>query len=198
MLIELFCPLHCLVNSTLWFPQLSKLISFQVHQLLVPPTCFGPPHMCAVCVNFKDRGGGCLFSEDLFSVRKYDIFFFTFSPAASLWHLTFLNSRSDLSNGWEAWPWRRSIPHPTHVMCIQLLFKWRSDDKLSNCHRVSMITSEEGKRKSKWTRMCYSEAISSISYSTYLLNCQSICVAACCILILCHISHHIILSLLNR
>ena len=126
------------------------------------------------------------------------MFFYIFSPAASLWHLTFLNSRSDLSNGWEAWPWRRSIPHPTHVMCIQLLFKWRSDDKLSNCHRVSTITSEEWKRKSKWTQMSHSEAISSILYSTYLLDCQSICVAACCILILCHISHHIILSPFHR
>ena len=34
--IELFCPLHCLVISTLRFPQLSKLISFQVHQLFGP------------------------------------------------------------------------------------------------------------------------------------------------------------------
>ena len=42
MLTELFCPLHCLVNSTLWFLQLSKLISFQVHQL------FGPPKLCLV------------------------------------------------------------------------------------------------------------------------------------------------------
>ena len=23
-----------------------------------PPTCFGPPHMCAVCVDFEDRDGG--------------------------------------------------------------------------------------------------------------------------------------------
>ena len=52
-----FCrPLHCLAISTLWFPQLSKLISFLVDQLFGPPqTCFGPPHMCAVCVDFKDR-----------------------------------------------------------------------------------------------------------------------------------------------
>ena len=49
VLIELFCPLHYLVNSTLWLPQLLKLISFQVHQL------FGPPHMCAVCGDFEDR-----------------------------------------------------------------------------------------------------------------------------------------------
>ena len=102
------------------------------------------------------------------------MFFYIFSPAASLWHLTFLNSRSDLSNGWEAWPWRRSIPHPTHVMCIQLLFKWWSDDKLSNCHRVSTITSEDWKRKSKWTRMCHSEAIFYISVrlSKYMRCCM--------------------------
>ena len=26
---------------------------------MVPPTSFGPPHMCAVCVDFKDRGWQC-------------------------------------------------------------------------------------------------------------------------------------------
>ena len=36
LIIELFCSLHCLVISTLWFPQLSKLISFVVHQLFGP------------------------------------------------------------------------------------------------------------------------------------------------------------------
>ena len=44
----MFCPLHCLVIPTLWFSQLSKLMSFLVHQL------FGPPHMCAVCGDFED------------------------------------------------------------------------------------------------------------------------------------------------
>ena len=48
--IELFCPPQCLVISTLWFPQLSKQVSFLVH-----PNLLGPLHMCAVCINFEDR-----------------------------------------------------------------------------------------------------------------------------------------------
>ena len=47
VLIELFCPLHCLVNSTLWFPQLLKLIGFQVYQLFGPPKLALVPRTCA-------------------------------------------------------------------------------------------------------------------------------------------------------
>ena len=55
MLIELFCPLH--FWSTQHYGSLSSqsYSVFRSTSLLVPPTCFGPPHMCAVCVNFKDR-----------------------------------------------------------------------------------------------------------------------------------------------
>ena len=55
MLIELFCPLH--FWSTRHYGSLSSqsYSVFRSTSLLVPPTCFGPPHMCAVCVNFKDR-----------------------------------------------------------------------------------------------------------------------------------------------
>ena len=44
LIIELFCPLHSLVISTLWwFPQLLKLISFLVHQLFGPPKLLWSP-----------------------------------------------------------------------------------------------------------------------------------------------------------
>ena len=61
LLIELFCPLHCLVNSTLWFPQLSKLISFQVHQLFGPPKLALVPCTCALCAETLRTGIQCPF-----------------------------------------------------------------------------------------------------------------------------------------
>ena len=56
VLFELFCPLLCLVNSTLWFPQLSKLISFQVHQLFGPPQLALVPRTCAPCAETLRTG----------------------------------------------------------------------------------------------------------------------------------------------
>ena len=45
-----FGPLSPLSCQVFWSPS-----------SLVLPTFFGPPHMCAVCVDFKDRGQGGLF-----------------------------------------------------------------------------------------------------------------------------------------
>ena len=59
MLIELFCPLNCLVNSTLWFPQLSKPICFQAHQLFGPPKLGLVPRTCAPCAATLRTGSVC-------------------------------------------------------------------------------------------------------------------------------------------
>ena len=61
--IQFCCPLHCLVSSTLWFPQLSKLASFLVHQL------FGPPKLtpCA----FILRTGGVYQINHKEATKKY-------------------------------------------------------------------------------------------------------------------------------
>ena len=54
-LLNIFCPSSCLFSQH--FGPLSPL-SCQVFwspSFLILQTFFGPPHMCAVCVDFKDR-----------------------------------------------------------------------------------------------------------------------------------------------
>ena len=53
-----FCrPLHCLVILTLWFLQLSKLLSFLVHQLFGTPKLALERRTCAPCAAILRTGG---------------------------------------------------------------------------------------------------------------------------------------------
>jgi len=50
---------------------------------LVLPTFFGPPHMCAVCVDFKDRGQGGLFGATRSAYGRKRLFLAVLDPFGS-------------------------------------------------------------------------------------------------------------------
>ena len=54
-LLNIFLSFQLFVFSALWSSQPFELPSFWSPSFLVLPTFFGPLHMCAVCVDFKDR-----------------------------------------------------------------------------------------------------------------------------------------------
>ena len=50
---------------------------------MVLPTFFGPPHMCAVCVDFKDRGQGGLFGATRSAYGRKRLFLAVLDPFGS-------------------------------------------------------------------------------------------------------------------